>query len=162
MTDFRPSDQGWAKADIRLRATLSSWHQSPRYRTEAATRHRSGSVRPSSHSDLNREVRRPNGNGSWFLCSSWSSLIICASVSALTRIKNLYRENLGTAFWRSFCFAVQPSARADERRPDNSIRKSSSFFPDLSCAVSQRGCLPRPAQVSDGRSGFLYFGRTRG
>jgi hypothetical protein len=42
------------------------------------------------------------------------------------------------------------------------IRKSSSFFPDLSSAVSQRGCFPRPAQVSDGRAGFLYFGKTCG
>jgi len=36
-------------------------------------------------------------------------------------------------------------------RPDAGwIRKSSSFFPDLSWAVSQRGCLPLPAQVSAG------------
>jgi hypothetical protein len=42
------------------------------------------------------------------------------------------------------------------------IRKSSSFFPDLSSAVSQRGCLPRPDQVSDGWAGFLYFGKTCG
>jgi hypothetical protein len=42
------------------------------------------------------------------------------------------------------------------------IRKSSSFFPDLSSAVSQRGCFPRPDQVSNGRAGFLYFGKTRG
>jgi hypothetical protein len=68
MTDFRPTDQGWAKADIRLRAILSSWHQSPRYRTEAATRHRSGSVRPSSHSDLSREFGRPrHTEWQWFL-----------------------------------------------------------------------------------------------
>jgi hypothetical protein len=42
------------------------------------------------------------------------------------------------------------------------IRKSSSFFPDLSSAVSQRGCFPRPDQVSNGRAGFLYFGKTSG
>jgi len=46
--------------------------------------------------------------------------------------------------------------------PANSIRKSSICFPDLSCAVSQRGFFPRPAQVSDGSAGFLYFGKTRG
>ena len=34
-----------------------------------------------------------------------------------------------------------------------SIRKSSIRFPDLSCAVSQRGFFPRPAQVSDGSAG---------
>lgn len=28
------------------------------------------------------------------------------------------------------------------------IKKSAIFFPDLSCATSQRGCLPRPDQVS--------------
>ncbi len=48
------------------------------------------------------------------------------------------------------------------RSDDGWIRKSSRFFPDLSCAVSQRGCFPRPAQVSDGRVGFLYFGKTCG
>ena len=42
------------------------------------------------------------------------------------------------------------------------IRKSSSCFPALSCAVSQRGCFPRPAQVSDGLAGLLYFGNTCG
>ena len=48
-------------------------------------------------------------------------------------------------------------------RPDPGwIRKSSSFFPDLSWAVSQRGCLPLPAQVSAGWAGFLYFGNTCG
>jgi hypothetical protein len=33
--------------------------------------------------------------------------------------------------------------------------------PELAdCAVSQRGFFPRPAQVSDGFAGFLYFGNT--
>jgi hypothetical protein len=45
-----------------------------------------------------------------------------------------------------------PCAAAVRRSDDGRIRKSSSFFPDLSCAVSQRGCFPRPAQVSDGRA----------
>ena len=30
------------------------------------------------------------------------------------------------------------------------ILKSSIRLPDFNCATSQRGCLPRPAQVSDG------------
>jgi len=55
-----------------------------------------------------------------------------------------------------------PCAAAPRRADDGRIRKSSSFFPDLSSAVSQRGCFPRPAQVSDGRAGFLYFGKTCG
>jgi hypothetical protein len=42
------------------------------------------------------------------------------------------------------------------------IRKSSILFPEFSCAVSQRGFLPRPAQVSDGRAGFWNFGKTFG
>ena len=42
------------------------------------------------------------------------------------------------------------------------IRKSSIRLPDFSSAASQRGFLPRPAQVSDGRSGFRYFGTTAG
>jgi hypothetical protein len=56
-----------------------------------------------------------------------------------------------------------PCAAAVPRRIDaGRIRKSSSFFPDLSSAVSQRGCFPRPAQVSASRAGFLYFGKTCG
>jgi hypothetical protein len=33
---------------------------------------------------------------------------------------------------------------------------SSTFFPVLSCAPTQRGCLPRPDQVSKGRSGLRF------
>jgi hypothetical protein len=64
MTD--PSPKGLAKADARLRPTLSFWHQSPR--TKAATQHCGRLVRPSSHSDLNREFRRPRyTEWQWFL-----------------------------------------------------------------------------------------------
>jgi hypothetical protein len=42
------------------------------------------------------------------------------------------------------------------------ILKSSIFFPDLSCSASQRGCLPRPAQVSAGSSGLRNLGTTGG
>jgi hypothetical protein len=55
-------------------------------------------------------------------------------------------------------FAPARRAQAYEGR----IRKSSSSLPDLSSAVSQRGCFPRPAQVSPGCAGFLYFGATCG
>src|SRR6516164_6112157 len=41
---------------------------------------------------------------------------------------------------------------------DFSIRKSSSFFPPLIAATSQRGLAPRPAQVSP--DGARYFGGT--
>jgi len=61
---------------------------------------------------------------------------------------------------RPFC-CLRFNQRACRRAGSGDlIRKSSSFFPDLSCAVSQRGCFPRPAQVSDGRLGFLNFGTT--
>src|SRR5262249_19244214 len=43
-------------------------------------------------------------------------------------------------------------------RVDLSIRKSSSFFPPLIAATSQRGFAPRPAQVSP--EGPRYFGGT--
>lgn len=42
------------------------------------------------------------------------------------------------------------------------MRKSSIRLPDFSFAASQRGVFPRPAQVSDGRSGFRNFGTTVG
>jgi hypothetical protein len=42
------------------------------------------------------------------------------------------------------------------------IRKSSSLDPDPSAATSQRGCFPRPDQVSVGADGLQYFGRTFG
>jgi hypothetical protein len=54
---------------------------------------------------------------------------------------------------------------SSERPTDQSvrpIRNSSTFFPDLSWAPTQRGCFPRPDQVSKGISGFWYFGRTFG
>src|SRR5262249_55179053 len=43
-------------------------------------------------------------------------------------------------------------------RPDLSIKKSSSFFPLLIAATSQRGFAPRPAQVSPDE--LRYFGGT--
>ncbi len=42
------------------------------------------------------------------------------------------------------------------------IRKSSIRLPDFNFAAGQRGVFPRPAQVSDGRSGFRNFGTTVG
>src|SRR5262245_55221449 len=43
-------------------------------------------------------------------------------------------------------------------RADLSIKKSSSFFPPLIAATSQRGLAPRPAQVSP--DGLRYLGGT--
>ena len=42
------------------------------------------------------------------------------------------------------------------------IANSSIVRPVFSAATNQRGCLPRPDQVSDGSRGFWYFGKTRG
>jgi hypothetical protein len=61
--------------------------------------------------------------------------------------------------------AEKPRSRLRHRRgtqpvrrrlcPDERlINRSSSFLPARSCAFSQRGCLPRPDQVSDGFFGF--------
>jgi hypothetical protein len=45
MTD-PPKAQGLAKADARLRGTLSSWHQRRRYRLEASAHDRSHPIGP--------------------------------------------------------------------------------------------------------------------
>jgi hypothetical protein len=59
----------------------------------------------------------------------------------------------------------RPRPRQGQVRPgvaqcDREISRSSSFFPLRSCARTQCGCKPRPDQVSEGRSGFRYFGST--
>jgi hypothetical protein len=47
------------QADNRLRTILSSWHLSPRYRSEALTQHHLRPV-PSSHwKELDRELKEP-------------------------------------------------------------------------------------------------------
>jgi hypothetical protein len=38
------------------------------------------------------------------------------------------------------------------------IRRSSMAFPDCNKSPTQRGCLPRPDQVSKGRHRFCYLG----
>jgi hypothetical protein len=53
---------------------------------------------------------------------------------------------------------IQPGAAQCDRE----ISRSSNFFPLRSCARTQCGCKPRPDQVSEGRSGFRYFGSTFG
>jgi len=42
------------------------------------------------------------------------------------------------------------------------IKNSSIVCPALRAAASQRGCFPRPDQVSEGSFGLRYFGNTRG
>src|SRR3979490_608306 len=55
-----------------------------------------------------------------------------------------------------------PTPPFARRRFERSIKKSSIFLPALSCVTIHRGCLPRPAQVSDGSEGFRNLGRTGG
>src|SRR5690606_24103173 len=57
--------------------------------------------------------------------------------------------------WRS----LRPQAEGDPV-PYFLIRKSSGFLPFLTSAAIQRGCLPRPVQVSSGLAGLRYFGAT--
>jgi hypothetical protein len=87
----------------------------------------------------------------------------CADWSTVARLDRA-TLNQADRLLAVFLFERPLPCAAAPRRSDDGwmIRKSSSFFPDLSCAVSQRGCFPRPAQVSDGRVGFLYFGKTWG
>jgi hypothetical protein len=59
------------QADNRLRAILSSWHLSPRYRSEALTQHHVRPV-PSSHwRELDRELKETSRFAvwQWFLFS---------------------------------------------------------------------------------------------
>jgi hypothetical protein len=56
----------------------------------------------------------------------------CCSVKNYSRLSQLESASLICLFFRT------------------RILKSSIRLPDLNCATSQRGCLPRPAQVSDG------------
>jgi hypothetical protein len=53
-------------ADIRLRAILSFWHQSSRYRSKAVKQHRSHPVSPQARltSIENLRTHASNGNGS--------------------------------------------------------------------------------------------------
>jgi hypothetical protein len=57
---------------------------------------------------------------------------------------------------------LQNSSSYPRLRFERSIKKSSIFLPALSCATIHRGCLPRPAQVSDGSEGFRNLGTTGG
>jgi hypothetical protein len=61
-----PKDHG--RADSRLRTILSSWHQSPRYRSVALTQHRNRPVKLASEKDLDRELKpQRHVEWKWFL-----------------------------------------------------------------------------------------------
>jgi hypothetical protein len=82
----RPTDQGLAKTDTRLRAMLSSWHQNSRYRSKAVTQHQNRPVRPSSQTDLNREFKKPR-------YTEWQSFLIALLVFIV--IDCLYSQRWG-------------------------------------------------------------------
>jgi hypothetical protein len=72
------------------------------------------------------------------LCGS----LRCSLSGTICRRRRAYRKhNLGLYYW---------------------IRHSSNEQPDASNSTTQRGCLPRPDQVSEKISGFRNFGRTAG
>jgi hypothetical protein len=73
MIDPRPSDQGLARADIRLRTILSFWHQRSRYRPAAVTHRRSQPIRNARQTDLNREFKEPRH-------TEWRSFLIALLV----------------------------------------------------------------------------------
>src|SRR5205809_1082636 len=76
------------------------------------------------------------------------------------RMEALLQSTIGNFY--KICGAVRSSAFRSALFPsfraDLSIRKSSSFFPPLIAATSQRGFAPRPAHVSPER--LRYFGGT--
>ncbi len=68
MTFPHSEDQGLAKTDSRLRAILSSWHRSPRYRSKAVAHYQSRPVRATTQTELNREFKKPRyTEWPWFL-----------------------------------------------------------------------------------------------
>jgi hypothetical protein len=71
-----------------------------------------------------------------------------------THLSRLLQQNLHQR--------LQNSLSYPRLRFERSIKKSSIFLPALSCATIHRGCLPRPAQVSDGSEGFRNLGTTGG
>jgi hypothetical protein len=78
MTGADDTEQGLANADTRLRALLSSWSQSRRYRRGTPTPgpyYRS--VRPSSQTDTNREFKNSRSAAwQWFLIALFLFTII--------------------------------------------------------------------------------------
>src|SRR5262245_5588375 len=71
--------------------------------------------------------------------------------------------SLGSCLCKRHAFCYIEGQRFDLRffrpfRDDLSIKKSSSFFPPLIAATSQRGLAPRPAHVSP--EGPRYLGGT--
>ena len=110
-----------------------------------------------------RQTRRRIGFALAQLCHEWP----IPTSSAKKRPQPLGGKMLGLAL--SGCttrnqtspWAPIPSLRARRPRLDHTLN-SSIRRPDANCFASQRGHLPRPAQVSAGSSGFRYLGGTRG
>jgi len=103
MSDPRPTDQGLARADIRLRTILSSWYQSSRYRPAGVTHRRSHAVRNASQTDLNREFKKPR-HTEW----PWSLIALLVFIV----IDCLYSQRWG---WRASNSSLRASRRGDPK-----------------------------------------------
>jgi hypothetical protein len=91
--------------------------------------------------------------------ADWPGLPRIKDRSRLAR--HLPAEPIQFMDWSISASRPQPTA-CDSCYATCLIRKSSIRLPDFNFAASQRGVFPRPAQVSDGRSGFRNFGTTVG
>jgi hypothetical protein len=80
MTDLLPVDN-------RLRAILSSWHRSARYRSEALKRHQRRPVPSARQTELNREFKEAQR------FSEWQSFLV--SLIVLTIIDYFYLQHWG-------------------------------------------------------------------
>lgn len=79
--------------------------------------------------------------------------------------KSKAKDRLAEPAWpaqRGYLRLISPVTFNGRLGSSGAIRKSSICLPARSSATSQRGCLPRPDQVSEGSSGFRYFGITTG
>jgi hypothetical protein len=70
-----------------------------------------------------------------------------------------FRYTIVTAVNRRLTAAAAGSFAADLGLANHEFLDPVTGF---SAALSQRDCFPRPDQVSEGSSGFRYFGNTRG
>jgi hypothetical protein len=101
-----------------------------------------------------------SGNG-------WEEVSNCSTIRPSVRAQDSKLGRAPRSGMRTVQFAGRYRLERARRSPiwlffRTLILNSSIRFPNLNCATSHRGFLPRPAQVSDGRSGLRYFGCTSG
>jgi hypothetical protein len=83
----------------------------------------------------------------------WSNNIksCCSFVKRSVRSRKRQRSAVDN---RRKKIAIEVAPEHDAGLPVQATLKSLSGFPVISCSLSQRGRLPRPLQVSNGRMGF--------